>query len=320
METGKKNIFKIKRYAILLLFFIFSFISFHLRDQYQENNIEEIFGNGQKYHRISLCFDENSKLSEANINELRVEITKKLDQGNTNSKSHTYFLDYYLSETPIEIGFNNKYLSLSAYVVGGDFFKFHNFKFLSGCAFSSNDLMQDKVVVSESLAFQLFGSTNVIGKSISINNNFFIIGGVVKDREGFISDIIKRNKQEIFLSYSMIESLKEDNEKNRKNINYYEIVLPEIMNNYAQNSIKDIIEKKLSFRIMDESNRFNFWGINNSFKRLIKGDIRVDSMIYPTWENEKIVLENILFLINLIRFFLLCFLIIDFKRLYNNFR
>jgi hypothetical protein len=44
---------------------------------------------------------------------------------------------------------------------GGDFFVFHPIKMLSGYYFSPDDLMQDRVVIDEDLAWQLFGSKNV---------------------------------------------------------------------------------------------------------------------------------------------------------------
>ena len=63
---------------------------------------------------------------------------------------------------------------------GGDFFLFHDFRLISGAYFRDEDLMQDGAVIDKELAWSLYGSSDITGKNIYINNVKLYIAGVIE--------------------------------------------------------------------------------------------------------------------------------------------
>lgn len=58
--------------------------------------------------------------------------------------------------------------NVKTYGVGGDFFLFHPYTLLSGSYIAESDFAQDRVVLDENLAWQLFGSSDVAGMEVTI--------------------------------------------------------------------------------------------------------------------------------------------------------
>ncbi|MDL2265819.1 ABC transporter permease, partial [Parabacteroides sp. OttesenSCG-928-G21] len=80
------------------------------------------------------------------------------------------------------------------------FWKVFTFSFLAGSPFTEADLQSGirTVVISESFARQLFGTTEVIGKYISLNFDSYRICGVVKD----VSTITERTFAQLWMPYT----------------------------------------------------------------------------------------------------------------------
>ena len=97
----------------------------------------------------------------------------------------------------------------SAYVtaVGGDFFLFRDFRLLSGAYFSDGDIMQDGAVIERSLAFTLYGSSNVAGQLIYIDGVQFYISGVIDDPTDKYQKRTADEMPRVYVSYKGAESL-----------------------------------------------------------------------------------------------------------------
>jgi hypothetical protein len=69
--------------------------------------------------------------------------------------------------------------------VGGDFFLFHPLRLLSGGYITGEDLMHDRVVLDEELAWKLFGGSDVAGLTVTISDKPYLVAGVVRREEDF---------------------------------------------------------------------------------------------------------------------------------------
>ena len=75
----------------------------------------------------------------------------------------------------------------SAIAVGGNFFDFHPIRLLNGTYLAESDLMKDRVLLDEDLAWLLFGGTDLQGMPMEINGVPFVVGGVVQREQDFAS-------------------------------------------------------------------------------------------------------------------------------------
>ena len=71
--------------------------------------------------------------------------------------------------------------------VGGDFFEFHPLRLLSGDYIRQSDLMHDRILLSEEVAWLLFGGTDLQGMTLKLNGVPFMVAGVVDQEKDFAS-------------------------------------------------------------------------------------------------------------------------------------
>lgn len=80
------------------------------------------------------------------------------------------------------------------------FWKIFNFDFVSGSPYTKEEVQSGikKVVIAESLARRLYGTSDAAGKTIMISYKPYTVSGVVKD----VSTIAKASYSEVWVSYS----------------------------------------------------------------------------------------------------------------------
>lgn len=88
----------------------------------------------------------------------------------------------YFKEYSIQFGYNDKTASGSTYGVEQDFFDTKNLVLTSGRLFIDKDYDERKnvVIISEEAEGELFSNESAIGKTITVQNDMFVVVGVVK--------------------------------------------------------------------------------------------------------------------------------------------
>ena len=76
---------------------------------------------------------------------------------------------------------------VSVIAVGGNYFDFHPIRLLSGNYLRPDDLMKDRVLLDEDVAWLLFGGTELSGMSFKINGQPFVVAGVIEREQDFAS-------------------------------------------------------------------------------------------------------------------------------------
>ena len=97
--------------------------------------------------------------------------------------------------------------------------------------------MLDRVVLDETLAWQLFGGFDVAGLTIQINGQPFQVAGVVRRESDFASKEAYLDGARLFLSYSAMAALDENSK-----ITCYEIVLPDPITGFGLSTVSDNID------------------------------------------------------------------------------
>lgn len=198
---------------------------------------------------------------------------------------------------------------------GGDFFFFHQPVWLSGFAYSDNDVMKDRAIIDKELAWQLFGGENVSGMPFKINGSTYYVAGVVdtshlKEDQKAYGEINRA-----WLPYSAFckeyqGSLETpggtagttntggsstpdtgtitgtEGSTNKLPITCYEIVLPNPVKEWAVNLIQTSLDvKNRKMVLIENSQRTNFFYVIDNLKNFFYKTSATQPVAYPYWEN-----------------------------------
>ncbi len=209
--------------------------------------------------------------------------------------------------------------NIDAIGVGGDFFFFHPMELVNGSYFSPDDIMHDKLVIDEDLAWQLFGSSDVVGQCVTINGVNHYIAGVVVRKDGRINEAAGLSKSIVYMSYeslskygellsgrtSSVEVSEDGTSANVGGINCYEIVMPSPVEGIAARIVKESTSLDDTYiSVVDNTARFSFFKLIDVAASFGKRSMWDKPIFYPYWENIARGYEDVLALFNIIRVFI----------------
>ncbi|MBQ6181123.1 MAG: ABC transporter permease [Ruminococcus sp.] len=202
---------------------------------------------------------------------------------------------------------------------GGDFFLFHDFRLISGAYFSDDDLMQDGAVIDKELAWALYGSSDIAGKNIYINNIKLYIAGVIEQPSSSAEKKCIGKLPMAYVSYetagklsggtsfadagmmagvyndgSGTDMLSDPQTENKfSKITCYECIVPEPVENFAENTISDYFKGRYTneMEVVNNTERFDPKKRAKQFGKLYRSVIKDDEISYPFWENSSRIVE-----------------------------
>lgn len=166
-----------------------------------------------------------------------------------------------------------------AVAVGGDFFQFHPLRLLSGSYIAPGDLMQDRVLLDEELAWLLFGGTELNGLSFKIEGVPFVVAGVVAREQDAFSTRAYTGGMGLFLSYDAYLTLREG-----AGIECYEYVMAEPVKGFAVNVAKEHFPIGRG-EIVCNTGRFQPERLLSILAAFPMRSMQTQGIIYPYWEN-----------------------------------
>ena len=283
----------------ILMFLIINFIGNIIVNDLQHERVADKWNSEGGYAHISLYLSETEKnILKEDIGQTQNQldawyhgIDAKLKEAsilpkeNPNARQIVYA---YSATGNIHLKTDYGNVEAKAYGVGGDFFLFHQFELLYGTYFSEADLNNDKVVLDEELAWKLYGSSNIVGKYIMINEIPHLISGVIKSEKGYFNDKAGNNLPTIYLSHDVLY----------ESGSYYgleaiEYLVPNPVSNFAYNIIEEFVGDR-QIEIIQNQNRFSVFSL---YKTLLDMPIRsmgLSGITLPYWENIARAYEDIL--------------------------
>lgn len=244
--------------------------------------------------QVSVFFSENLGMTEDEIVNFEHGLDSALVEASITNTSENpdsrLWIDAYSATGTITLERENKSASVSAIGVGGEFFQFHPLKLVSGAYFSGNDVMQDYVVIDEEIAWQLFGSNNVAGQTITIKGVPHIITGVIERQQDRLSKAAGLNSSVAYVSYNTLKTHGRANA-----ICCFEIVMPNPVKNYAFNYVKDKLgTNEAESETIENSSRYGFVSLLSVIGEFGTRAMNGKAIIYPYWENVARGYEDIL--------------------------
>lgn len=224
----------------------------------------------------------------------------------------------YSAQGYVDISFENKTAErVKTIGIGGDFFLFHPLTLVNGSYISGDDLMKDGIVIDEELAWNLFGSVDVVGQQVTIGDIPHYVKGVVKRPDGRMARAAGLDTSFEYISYDSLSmygtilsgrlTSGSEGESNagsvQGGINCFEIVCPSPVEGIAATVVKECCGLDDPYiTVIDNSRRFDALSLAQIAGKFGTRSMWDKAIFYPYWENLARGYEDILTMILVIRF------------------
>ncbi len=174
----------------------------------------------------------------------------------------------------------------SVIAVGGSFFDFHPIRLISGDYLRQTDLMQDRVLLDEELAWLLFGGTDLHGMTVKLNGVPFMVAGVIERETDFASRKAYTAGFGLFMSYDAYAQLMET-----AGISCYEFVLAQPVKDFAVNVAREKFPIGQGV-ILCNTTRFEYGKRMDVILKYGTRSTQNTGVVFPYWENAARMVED----------------------------
>lgn len=303
--TNKKKV--ITSAAAAVIFALSSVYMSGISESLVSQNMAERWRAGElKYSQVSVFYPQGSHSYDSSEPEqMRNSIEEKIKTGSFKPENEgaSVWKDCWSSvPTVLNVYMENKLTGaqenagsgFSVTGIGGDFFNFHPLKLVSGSYIYDSELRNDRVVLDEQAAWNIFSSADVVGMTLSINQQEFEVAGVVRREDVKSVEKVYPEKPVIYMHYDALEEAGAD-----MTLLCYESVLPDPVTNYAKGMILEKFgintmskpedgkdpEGELDVVVTENTGRYSIpklWNGLRNFDTLFVSD---RSIAFPYWEN-----------------------------------
>jgi hypothetical protein len=263
---------------------------------------------GERFAQLSVFLPANNNFDEESIFQVRGSIERALTAASLEaSPEGRLYADAWSGMSTVSVLSTRvrNPVSVEAIAVGGDFFLFHPLRLVSGSYLSPEDVMHDRVVLDEDLAWRLFGATRVAGFDLIINNRPFVVAGVISRETDFANSSAYTYGEGMFMSFEALVALRADSAV----ITSYEVVMPDPVTGFAMSTLTEAITES-DVLIVENSNRFSLVNTFLNIGSFGERSMRTDSIALPYWENAARFVEDWLALLLVLSLVLIIFPIV----------
>ncbi len=216
---------------------------------------------------------------EQQLEQSLLEVSSELRENQEENKR--LFVDAYSALGRITVVSDKGELEANAVGVGGDFFLFHPLELVSGSYFSGADLMKDFVVLDEEAAWQLFGSSDIAGKSVMIGEVPHYISGVVRRQKDRFAEGAGLSGTVVYLSNESLLACGESD-----GIGSYEIMAPNPVKGFLTNCVKEKLGvEERDMLVVENSSRYGVEALIPVILDFGTRSMQNSAIVLPYWEN-----------------------------------
>ena len=165
--------------------------------------------------------------------------------------------------------------------VGGEWFLFHPISLRCGSYLSDTDLMHDRVLLNEELAFRLFGGLDVAGLEVIIDGKPYLVSGVIDMEDDRFTKLTLEETPIVFVYADQFPD---------QAITNYELVSVEPLSYFTTCALNELFPVKDGV-VVDNSRRYEVKKIDDLIWKLGQRSIVADGVAYPYWENAARIIE-----------------------------
>lgn len=289
----RKHIVLIVVNGISLLFFaVMTLVAAMIKNSLPDQHTVGRWSDGsERYSQVSIFTDNLFSMSTDGIFTARVDIEKKLVENSiTSEKANARVWVEAFSANQGKISVSSDYGNAEAetIITGGDFFLFHPLELLSGYYYSDNDLMYDRVLIDETLAWQLYGASDIAGKPVLIGTKYFYIAGVFRKSDNSDTEKVIGELPMMFMPYQGYEILGND-----PYFSCYEACMPDPVTGLAEKIVTESIPvEKERYTVVENSERYSLKNRFDIIKDFGMRSVKDNTIVYPYWENAARITED----------------------------
>lgn len=240
----------------------------------------------ERFAQVSAFFPAGKGIDRSGVNTFRKSLEGSLTEASLEApETGSLWMDAFSAKGSVSITSEKGTVTATALGVGGDWFAFHNLRLLSGGYISESDLMHDRIVIDEVLAWRLFGGYELEGMAVTIGGTPYIIAGVVEREDDFADAKAYNNDGLVIMHYDALDALTEESDE----ISCYELVCADPISGFALSLVK---KGFADAQTVENSARFGLgriWTLLRSFGERSMSDTAV---VYPYWENAARLTED----------------------------
>lgn len=289
----RKHIVLIVINVVSLLFFaLMTFAAEKISNSLPDQHIVGRWSDGsERYSQVSIFTENLFSMSIDGIFTARVDIEKKLVENSIAPKKANarLWVDAF-SANQGKFSVTSDYGTVDAetIITGGDFFMFHPVKLVSGCYYTEDNLMYDSVLIDETLAWQLYGSSNIAGKPVLIDTKYFYIAGVFRKSTDSETEKLLGDSPIMFMPYQGYEILGKD-----PYFSCYEACLPDPVSGLAKKIVTECVPiEKERYAAVENSARYTLKNRFDIIRNFGMRSVKDNAVVYPYWENAARITED----------------------------
>lgn len=292
---------------------------------------------------IPLYLGNGTSLKKADINTIRTQLQSVVDSARNNPKDkgltedgsprgwtdcYSSFFNTTIRDADIDRDINESdWKDVEVIGVGGDYRAFHPFIYMSGGFLPAQCVDMDQIVLSDSIAWTLFGSYDIIGERVVLGDREFIVTGVVREQDSSIDREVGTDSPRVYIYFNAMEAIAKDSgasfDPNADTSNLsdssmelltsgedttttsecavlcYEAMLPELVKGVANTDIKSAIpgytENDPKFYIISNTGRFNVLKVWDYNMPLGENSEKLRVYNFPYWERASQITTTHLF-------------------------
>ena len=261
------------------------------KDLYDQQAADRWSDTADDYAQISCFYPIAMELDDFGFLSLHHSVEEALTTASIAAESENadLFADAYSVTGKIQISSENADKEVNVVGVSDSFFLFHPVQLLAGSYFDENMVMKDGVILDEDTAFQLYGSQDIVGKTVFIGGNPYYVRGVAsRDTSYFakkagLSEAVCFVPIETLLTHGTIVG------------SYtYEIVMPNPVEGFAKDTVVAALnDTQQQIAVVENSTRFSFGAKKEVVLDFGVRSMSRNSILYPYWENIARATEDI---------------------------
>lgn len=226
------------------------------------------------YAQLSAFWLPGQGIEESSVYGIRQTITNSL--ADTEAADWARY-DAFSSSTELYGTSDRGSVTLRAVATGGDFFRIHEHRLLSGNYYADSPEYTDCCILDEDAAWVLFGAVDVAGMTFSLEGHTCVVCGVIQPYD----DAVRWGKEPKATVYLPFDSACVRDRF--LDVTCYEAVLPDPILDFAKN----IFDQALSGSLVtvENSRRFDFLPLWETLTSLTGAGERSRAEVFPFWEN-----------------------------------
>ena len=243
------------------------------------------WSNENEFAQVACYFSRDNILDTSQIVALQHSLVASLEEaalGSTNENGGRNWMDAYSSWGECHISSKRGNMKVRVFGVGGDFFQFHPLTLIDGSYFDATDENADGVILDEIVAWQLFGSNNVSGMEIEINDAIYPVRGVIRSDSGMFSEAVEEEAPTIYVSFKILEKLY----SGKVGIDCYEVLIANPVKEFGKEAVtKAVGMDEKAYELVEVSARYDFLQRIEILKNFGVRSMNTRNIVFPYWEN-----------------------------------